>query len=593
MTTSAKFATRSASDFDGGILVLTGYAIRLFVERGHLAIEDGIGEERRTLRFPRVTRDLKRLVIRGQSGTVSLDALAWLNNLGIAVVHLDNDGSVIATNAPDATDDVRVRRGQALAALNGVRVSVARTLISLKIEGQERVALQLRSPSAVSWLREAAALLKEASSVDDIRFIESKAAAAYWDAWQPVETHFTPRDTKKVPAHWLAFDARRSVLSRSPRKAANPANAILNYLYAILESEARLACHRVGIDPGMGVLHVDSTRRDAFACDLMEAVRPDVDEYVLKLLQSHTFNRADFFETVDGNCRLMPSAATPLAATAARWAKRLGPIAERAAAAFAASASTPTAQLPIAPSGAMPAQFRTPLTQANRSRAHARRREGRANVDGLASNCRGCGISLGSLRRAFCDACLDVQRAQAATVGRATLGAKRADNQDGRSTAQTREAHREAAARQMREISDWEKTAGDAPTRAETARYRREIGLKLRDIPIRALTTETGLSVIYCRQLRRGDRVPHPRHWAALGRVIASHGERVPSNWDTRFYLGEIAPGLAKFTPAAIAQASGFSVSHCKRLRRGEQLARRHAWPALYALVTSKLRRRR
>jgi len=50
------------------------------------------------------------------------------------------------------------------------------------------------------------------------------------------------------------FDTRKSPLSGSQRLAVKPANAILNYLYAIFESESRLAPAAVGLDPGLGVI---------------------------------------------------------------------------------------------------------------------------------------------------------------------------------------------------------------------------------------------------------------------------------------------------------------------------------------------------
>jgi hypothetical protein len=34
------------------------------------------------------------------------------------------------------------------------------------------------------------------------------------------------------------------------RKAERPVNAILNYLYALVEAEAILACQAAGLDPG-------------------------------------------------------------------------------------------------------------------------------------------------------------------------------------------------------------------------------------------------------------------------------------------------------------------------------------------------------
>jgi CRISPR/Cas system-associated endonuclease Cas1 len=56
---------------------------------------------------------------------------------------------------------------------------------------------------------------------------------------------------------------------------------MLNYLYAVLESESRLAAAALGLDPGIGVLHVDAPARDSLACDLMEAIRPQIDGFLL------------------------------------------------------------------------------------------------------------------------------------------------------------------------------------------------------------------------------------------------------------------------------------------------------------------------
>lgn len=79
----------------------------------------------------------------------------------------------------------------------------------------------------------------------------------------------------------MSFGTRISPLTGSPRLAVNPPNAMLNYLYAVLESEARLSAAAFGLDPGLGVLHVDSGNRDSLALDLLEPIRPQVDSYLL------------------------------------------------------------------------------------------------------------------------------------------------------------------------------------------------------------------------------------------------------------------------------------------------------------------------
>ncbi len=43
------------------------------------------------------------------------------------------------------------------------------------------------------------------------------------------------------------------------------------------------------------VLHADLKARDSLSLDLMEAVRPQVDAYVLHLLNTHAFAAKDMF----------------------------------------------------------------------------------------------------------------------------------------------------------------------------------------------------------------------------------------------------------------------------------------------------------
>ena len=92
------------------VLVVSGYGVRVHVERGQLVIEDGIADDRRRLCIPRVSPDLKRLIVLGHVGTVSLDAQKWLHQVGIAYVHLDGDGGVLSVG-----NSARTRRCARLA----------------------------------------------------------------------------------------------------------------------------------------------------------------------------------------------------------------------------------------------------------------------------------------------------------------------------------------------------------------------------------------------------------------------------------------------------------------------------------------------
>ncbi|HEV2073618.1 MAG TPA: CRISPR-associated endonuclease Cas1 [Thermomicrobiales bacterium] len=139
-----------------------------------------------------------------------------------------------------------------------------------------------------------------------MRSVEDHAAAAYWSAWTPATIRFAKRDQAKVPEHWKTFGTRSSPISGATRNASNPLNALLNYVYAILETEVRLAILTMGLDPGMGILHADLKSRDSFVFDVIEPLRSEVDGYLLTMLEERTFAAREFFETRQGcvgSCR--------------------------------------------------------------------------------------------------------------------------------------------------------------------------------------------------------------------------------------------------------------------------------------------------
>ena len=48
----------------------------------------------------------------------------------------------------------------------------------------------------------------------------------------------------------------------------------------------------------------------------MEPVRPAVDTFLLDFLDRHTFTKADVYELLDGQCRVLPPLTEQLAQTA-------------------------------------------------------------------------------------------------------------------------------------------------------------------------------------------------------------------------------------------------------------------------------------
>ena len=221
--------------------------------------------------------------------------------------------------------------------------------------------------------------------------------AIYWSCLAPLPVRFSRQDVGRVPAHWLTVGTRGSPLSGGPRVAITPVNAILNYLYAILEAETRIACLTLGLDPGLGVWHADYRSRDSFVLDLMEVARPTVDQYVLHLIQTRTFTRKDVGETSRGVCRLLAPLATELAQTASLWREAIAPHAEHVAGLLADTPGSRVERLP------------TPLTSRMRKAANPTRRARRPPVVRPPSpvpQCKACGDPVPKRDRVYCDTCI-------------------------------------------------------------------------------------------------------------------------------------------------------------------------------------------
>lgn len=521
-----------------GVLALTGYGITITVDRGHLCCADGCGKERRSAQFPRAPRPFKRLVIVGHSGSLSFDALRWLHDVGVSLAVLDRDGEVLAAHGPTGLDDARLRRAQAQAVSNGVGVEVARDLLRSKIAGQADVLATMPDNDSSERVRKLIPLLDTATSADALRLVEADAAALYWQSWQSVTVNFAKRDATRVPAHWLTFGQRGSLVANGPRRATNPANALLNYLYAMLEVEARLAALAVGLDPGMGVMHADTRSRDSLACDLMEAVRPSVDAFVLGLLRKHTFAKGDFLENADGVCRVTIALTPTLAETAPRWARALAPIAERVAQALydgryvapkvPQSSHIGRAVSPIGSEqneGATRTQqpvLPTKLTEARRSRGrdktrHAPERQIQESAPALFPACRSCGVRLTTYDRLYCAECLPEQRAEAvatfSAAGPAALAARRAAGDD---PAHTPDANRQKGARNATHRADAAQWEHEHDESVDAQAFTRDVLPWLQGVSLRTIMESTGLSLRYSSLIRRGERIPHARHWQAL-----------------------------------------------------------------------------
>ena len=505
-------------DGDPQVVVADGFGCRVVVHHGALVVADGVGEHRRERSFAKVSAP-SRLVVAGD-GLITTEAMTWCQAQGVAVVILGRGQAVLASSPP-GRDDPRIRRQQALAGVDGspVGLGVVRYLLGAKLAGQARnLAAVLGDEDTASTVLDLAAGVEVAETVAEARQLEAVAAASYFAAWTGHErtaVGFVAKDRRRVPPHWCTFDSRRSAITgaaNTNRLAERPLNAILNYCYKLAEIEARFACVRLGLDPGLGCLHLDAAGRDSLALDLIEPVRPAVDRFVLDLVAGRAFRKAAFVERSDGHVRVAAPLTHELAETLPTWRRAVAPVAETVAHLFTDAVTgkvgktTPLTNQKAIDASAEVRRRKGAEARAKAESAHAehraaqpvRRRRAVAPEKAVAAmaRCLTCGGALTRPRHVRCEACWERQGG---------AQSREARRRRGRSIAMARS-----------ELDAWRAEHPHASARPEDFA---PIRAGLATVTLREIMAAVGCSKAAASGWRSGRHVPALARWAVLAEL--------------------------------------------------------------------------
>ena len=500
---------------NGRVVVADGFDVRITVGYGALVVRDGVAEHVRERRYSKVTAP-DRIVVAGE-GILSTEALAWCRAQGTAVVVL-RTGDVLLGASPPGRDDARIRRAQALAMGSPAGLAVVRYLLTAKLQGQAAVLRDVfGADETATTIADLADGIGVAENADECRQLEAVAAAAYFATWADhtaTMVGFVAKDRSRVPPHWRVFDSRRSAItgaSNTNRQAERPINALLNYCYRLAEIEARFACVRLGLDPGLGVLHADAAGRDSLALDVLEPVRPIVDRFVLDLIAERMFHKRDFIERSDGHVRVAAPLSHELAATMPTWRRAIAPHAEKVAHLFAdqvAGKLTMTTPLTGAKGKAASATVRRRKAAAAVVQAQAVNDAHRlaqpirrpttpspSRAATLFATCVDCGGPLTRSRYVRCPDCWDRQPGQSRETRR----------RRGRSIAMARS-----------ELERWK--AEHPHANADPAEFER-IRPGLASVQLSTIAAACGVSKATASAWRAGRYVPPLRHWGMLAAI--------------------------------------------------------------------------
>lgn len=308
----------------GQPLILNGHGVRLRIDHGSLWVQNGFThypQEREEWRF--FSGDWRlpsRIVLLDADGTLSIDAFAWLARHRVPLLQINWRGEVLQVVGDNATAiDPKLAKAQLAARGNGRGLRIARHLILGKITNaietlQHVLPKSATADAALAKLRRESELIRKRPplTVNNLLGVEGRAGLAYFRSWCVIPMCWKGVVRRPIPDDWNWVGRRTSKVAGPNypnRNATHPFSAMLNYAYAILESQVRMQVVAAGYDPTIGFLHGNYGGKHAFVYDLMEPLRPRADRKLLEFVQTHTFSPGDFTLTSDGICRLNPQLA--------------------------------------------------------------------------------------------------------------------------------------------------------------------------------------------------------------------------------------------------------------------------------------------
>ncbi len=221
---------------------------------------------------------------------------------GITISFMSETGRFRASVVGFSPGNVLLRRQQyRLADDEAGSATIARSVIIGKLANCRAVLLRAARDSSSSERAERLQTVAKrlsanltdvrvGTSVDRLRGLEGEAAASYFSVFN---------DLLIEPDPAFRFTKR----TRHP--PADPINALLSFVYALLTHDSRSACEAAGLDAAVGFLHRDRPGRPGMALDLMEEFRPFfADRLVCSLVNRKQVSAGGFVQLETGGVQM-------------------------------------------------------------------------------------------------------------------------------------------------------------------------------------------------------------------------------------------------------------------------------------------------
>lgn len=215
-------------------------------------------------------------------GQVTTDALALCVEHGVRVTALRRGGKVRFSVGGSTAGNVLLRVAQHRAAADPeATATISRAIVAAKLQNY-RVLLQrwvwdAREPERSMMLAERDAIAER---------IGKLSTEVDGDRIRGLEGDGTRRYFKGLSVHLGDEAGVGRFMLRTRRPPRDPVNALLSFLYALVQAELVGAIEAVGLDPQVGFLHQQRPGRPSLALDLLEEFRPAVaDRLAVRLIR--------------------------------------------------------------------------------------------------------------------------------------------------------------------------------------------------------------------------------------------------------------------------------------------------------------------
>ncbi|MCH9659116.1 CRISPR-associated endonuclease Cas1 [archaeon] len=292
-------------------LLITGFGTSINVDKRKLIITNKLKDTRLEFYPHKISHD--GIIIDGHTGNITFEAMRWLSKHNINLTLLNWNGQLLANVMPEQPKSGKLRIKQYQKYLDSEdRFEIALKIVQTKVEQSLNLLEKLsKFYESVDFAKIRKTAEKEdlflldimknsekqdvSKSIKQMMTYEGRIAGIYLENLTVIFNKLNPE---------FNFTGRKNKSNSRNYNASDEVNALLNYGYAILESEIRKAINFVGLDYSVGFLHEINQSRTPLVYDIQELFRWLIDVSVIQLLEEKKIKKSDFIITENYHTRL-------------------------------------------------------------------------------------------------------------------------------------------------------------------------------------------------------------------------------------------------------------------------------------------------